>query len=158
VPNNSTRSLISAIDACSNNIEEVAMLTAILSLTGCQLAGELVREIFDLPIPGPVIGLFLLAAVLARLSARSEDGAIPVALEDTGETLIANMGILFVPAGVGIITEADLLREEWLPVIAALIGSTVLSVAVTGLVMHWVTRPSERHPPDGTAACSHGDS
>jgi putative effector of murein hydrolase LrgA (UPF0299 family) len=51
------------------------------------------------------------------------------------------MGLLFVPAGVGIIAEAGLLREQWLPIVAGLIGSTILSLAVTGLVMHWTTRP-----------------
>jgi len=50
------------------------------------------------------------------------------------------MGLLFVPAGVGIIATASLLRQEWLPIVAGLIGSTVLSLAVTGLVMHWTSR------------------
>jgi len=53
------------------------------------------------------------------------------------------MGLLFVPAGVGIIAEAGLLRQQWLPIVAALLGSTVLSIAVTGLVMHWLTRSSQ---------------
>jgi LrgA family len=55
--------------------------------------------------------------------------------------LISHVGLLFVPAGVGVIAEAGLLREEWLPIVAGLIGSTILSLAVTGLVMHWTTRP-----------------
>jgi holin-like protein len=46
------------------------MLTAILCLIGCQLAGETVREVFHLPIPGPVIGMFLLAAILALRGGR----------------------------------------------------------------------------------------
>jgi hypothetical protein len=33
------------------------------------------------------------------------------------------------------------LRAEWLPILAGLIGSTVLSLAVTGLVMHWTSSP-----------------
>jgi len=42
------------------------MLTAFLYLIGCQLIGELIREMFHLPIPGPVIGMFLLAALPSR--------------------------------------------------------------------------------------------
>jgi len=34
------------------------------------------------------------------------------------------------------IVEADLLREEWNPILVALVGSTVPSVAVTGILMH----------------------
>jgi holin-like protein len=124
------------------NPEACAMLTAILCLIGCQLIGETVREVFHLPIPGPVIGMFLLAAILALRGGKA-DGAIPASLDRAADVLISHMGLLFVPAGVGIIAEAGLLRQQWLSIVAALIGSTVLSIAVTGLVMHWVTRWSD---------------
>jgi putative effector of murein hydrolase LrgA (UPF0299 family) len=117
------------------------MPTAFLCLIGCELIGEFVREAANLPIPGPVIGMFLLAAILAVGNERF-DKSVPPALERTAETLIALMGLLFVPAGVGIIAETGLLRQAWLPILAALLGSTVLSVAVTGMVMHWTMRPS----------------
>ena len=113
------------------------MLNSFLCLIGCQLAGELVRETTGLPIPGPVIGMFLLAAMLV-LRTETAGLAIPSALEQTTQALITLMGLLFVPAGVGIVAEAALLREEWRPILAALLGSTVLSVLVTGLVMHWM--------------------
>ena len=70
------------------------------------------------------------------------------------------MGLLFVPAGVGIVAEAGLVRKEWLPIAAGLIGSTVLSLAVTGLVMHWTTRrrreirPASDVPSDESIATS----
>jgi putative effector of murein hydrolase LrgA (UPF0299 family) len=116
------------------------MLTAFLGLIGCQLAGELIRAATLVPIPGPLIGMFLLAALLA-LRSEKVAGPIPPALDRTAETLIRLMGLLFVPAGVGIITDGDLLRREWLPILAGLIGSTLLSIAVTGLIMHWAMLP-----------------
>ena len=124
------------------------MLTAILCLIGCQLIGETVREVFHLPIPGPVIGMFLLAAILALRGGKA-DRAIPASLDRAADVLISHMGLLFVPAGVGIIAEAGLLQQQWLSIVAALLGSTVLSIAVTGLVMYWVTRWSEA--PDEAA-------
>jgi holin-like protein len=129
------------------------MPAAILCLLGCQLVGELLREATHLPVPGPVIGMFLLAAILAHRGGRG-GGPIPPALERAAETLICLMGLLFVPAGVGIIAQASLLREEWLPILAALLGSTVLGIAVTGVVMHramlrsWATRTSTGLPDD----------
>jgi putative effector of murein hydrolase LrgA (UPF0299 family) len=117
------------------------MIAAFLILIVCELAGEVVREAFDLAVPGPVIGMFFLAAALTLRKDKPGAPAIPDALGQTAETLISHMGLLFVPAGVGIIAEAGLLQEEWLPIAAALIGSTVLSLAVTALVMHWSTRP-----------------
>lgn len=117
------------------------MIPAILILVACELVGEIAREALDLPVPGPVIGLFLLAAVLVVRNDSAARPAIPAALANTAETLIGHMGLLFVPAGVGIITELGVLRAEWLPILAGLIGSTVLSLAVTGLVMHWTSSP-----------------
>jgi holin-like protein len=120
------------------------MPVAILILIGCQLLGELVREAFTLPIPGPVIGMLLLAAGLG-VRAKVADGSVaPMPLRSAAETLIANMGLLFVPAGVGIVAEFGLLRKEWLPIVAAVIGSTILSIAVTGLLMHWMMRATQQ--------------
>jgi holin-like protein len=132
------------------------MLTALLSLIGCQLVGELIRDACHLPIPGPVLGMFLLAAVLAFHDRRRKPGAddARASLERTAETLIGHMGLFFVPAGVGIIAEAGLLQKQWLPIVAALFGSTLLSIAVTGLVMHRVTRSSEQQ--EGAAAAISG--
>jgi holin-like protein len=123
------------------------MIVAFLSLIVCELVGEFVRGAFNLPVPGPVMGMFLLAAVLAFRKDRPDAPAIPDALGQTAETLISHMGLLFVPAGVGIIAETGLLRQEWLPIAVGLIGSTVLSLAVTGLVMHWTaSRDKDRSP------------
>lgn len=117
------------------------MIAAFLALIASELFGEVVRNAFDLPVPGPVIGMFFLAGVLALRKDKPGTPTIPDALRRTTETLINHMGLLFVPAGVGIVAEAGLLRKEWLPVAAGLIGSTIASLAVTALVMHWTTRP-----------------
>jgi holin-like protein len=127
------------------------MIPAILVLIVCELAGEIAREALMLPVPGPVIGMFLLTAALSVRKDCAARPAIPKALGSTAETLISHMGLLFVPAGVGIITEIGVLRAEWLPIAAGLIGSTVLSLIVTGLVMHWMSSPrSETKPRSAT--------
>ena len=118
------------------------MLLAILTLMGCQLVGEVLRDALGLPIPGPVIGLFLLATILVIRGRRGR--CLPPALEATADTLVSHMGLLFVPAGVGIVTQAGLLRQQWLPIVAAVIVSTSLSLAVTGSVMQAGLRLSER--------------
>jgi holin-like protein len=132
------------------------MVVAFLLLVACELVGEVVREAVKLPVPGPVIGMFLLAAALIFRRDKPDRPAIPDALGVTAETLIRHMGLLFVPAGVGIIAEAGLLRQEWLPIAAGLIGSTVLSLAVTGLVMHWSTRPRRKGRSPGLPAVQRG--
>jgi len=125
------------------------MLFALLVLIGCQLIGELAREAFHLTLPGPVIGMFLLAAILVIRGGKRQR-PLPPDLEKTGEALIASMGLLFVPAGVGVVAEADLLRQEWLPIVVALCVSTILSTAVTGGVMHFMMNRPKRPSVDAT--------
>ena len=128
------------------------MPLALAILIGCQLVGEVCRDAFHLPLPGPLVGMFLLATLLALKGGGAEAAASDLTspLPRVANGLISNMGLLFVPAGVGIIVQSAVLRREWLPIMAGLLVSTVLGLVVTGLVMHHVTRLAEnrqRHPP-----------
>lgn len=108
------------------------MLKAFLILVAAQLAGTGLHLTFHLPLPGPVIGLFLLALLLAvRPAGQSRS------MDQVAGGLLRHMGLLFVPAGVGLIDHLDLLRAETLPLLAGLVGSTLLSLAGTALVMEW---------------------
>src|SRR6516165_5065045 len=126
------------------------MMPAFVVLLVWELAGDLLRQMLALPVPGPVIGMSILAAALAfRKEGPTSRSPITDSLEHTAETLTRHMGLLFVPAGVGLIAEIGVLRSEWLPIAAGLIGSTLLSLAVTGLVMHWsIRRRAARRSPD----------
>ncbi|MEM6972213.1 MAG: CidA/LrgA family protein [Pseudomonadota bacterium] len=103
----------------------VFFLTLIL---GCQLIGELAVAAIGLPLPGPVLGMVLLFAGLCI-------GGLPDDLARVGDTLLANLSLLFVPAGVGVMLHAGLLGRDWLPLLGALVGSTLVTVLVTGMVM-----------------------
>jgi holin-like protein len=123
---------------------EAVMPAALFILIGCQLIGEVLRAAFHLPIPGPVIGMFLLTAALAsRDRGKADDDGAPSPLQRASDALITHMGLLFVPAGVGVIAEAALLRSQWVPIVAGLIGSTVLGLVATGFVMHRISRAAE---------------
>ncbi len=95
-----------------------------------QCAGEVLRRTLHLSIPGPVLGMALLAAALL-LRKRAPDAS----LVQTSQMLLRWLGLLFVPAGVGVVVYLDQLRRAWLPVVAALTGSTLLTFAVTAFVM-----------------------
>jgi len=136
------------------------MIPALLVLLVCELAGNALHQMLGLPVPGPVISMSILAAVLAfRKGGASSGSPITGSLEQTAETLIRHMGLLFVPAGVGLIAEIGVLRSEWLPIAAGLIGSTLLSLAVTGLVMHWsIGRRAARRSSDTVQGLQRGGS
>lgn len=103
-----------------------------------QLAGELIVTVTSLPIPGPVVGMLLLFTVLLVR------GRVPQGLERTVNALIMALSLLFVPAGTGIVAYLALIQQEWLPITAALIGSTVLTIAVTAWTMRVVIAHRER--------------
>lgn len=110
------------------------MLRAFTLLLLCQLAGEAIRVAAGLPVPGPVIGLFLLLLGLI-VSRRSAPW-----LDTTATGLLRHLSLLFVPASVGLIQHADRLRAEWLPLLAAVVVSTVAAIAVGALVFVAVAR------------------
>ena len=62
-------------------------------------------------------------------------------LVQTSQVLLRWLGLLFVPAGVGVVVYLDVLRTRWLPVTVALVVSTLLTFAVTALILQtWQRR------------------
>jgi putative effector of murein hydrolase LrgA (UPF0299 family) len=114
------------------------MLGPITVLLVCQLVGELTVLVLKLPVPGPVLGMLLLfVGLLVR-------GGVPRPLSDTAGGLLRNLSLLFVPAGVGVMAHLGRLSDEALPIAAALIGSTLLSIAVTAWVMAVLLKRTNR--------------
>jgi holin-like protein len=110
------------------------MIGGLLVLLGFQLIGEIVAQLTGWPIPGPVIGMILLFAVLL-VRGRASDG-----VQRTAQGLLSHLSLFFVPAGAGIVAYVALIRREWLPLSAALVGSTTLAMAVTALTMQGLIR------------------
>lgn len=116
------------------------MLKTLLVLFGVLQSAEIVRNIAAIPLPAPVIGLFALALTLGI------KGEVDSQLSQTSSALIDHMGLLFVPAGVGIVSQFELLQQQWMPIIVAVLVSTILGVAVTGAVMHCLIVPAPKTP------------
>ncbi len=110
------------------------MLIALTSLLAFQLAGEAVSRALVPAIPGPVLGFALLAVALLL----SRD--LRRVLEPTANTLLRHLSLLFVPAAVGVVQQLPRLRAEGLAIGAALVVSTVLSMAVAALCFQAVAR------------------
>lgn len=86
---------------------------------------------FHLPVPGPVLGMFLLLIALISYD-KLAAYARPISL-----VLISYLAVLFVPAGVGIILHFERIKNEALPIGVSLVFSTILTIAVTGLVIKY---------------------
>ena len=101
-----------------------------------QSAGELLSRGLHLPFPGPVVGLVLLLAALNVEAVRR-----PVAA--CADFLLAHLSLLFVPVGVGVMTHLDVIGEFGMRMLAVIVLSTWIGLAVTALVL----RALVRHQP-----------
>ncbi len=108
------------------------MINALVVLLGCQLAGEVLARLLSLPVPGPVLGAALLVAALLVRGGPGE------ALETTANGLLRNLSLLFVPAAVGVVDQRHLFAEYGAVLIATVVVSTVLALAVGALVFRAV--------------------
>lgn len=90
--------------------------------------GEITSAVLGLNIPGSVIGMLLLAAGLCAGYIKEEW------IRPAGRLLIDNMALLFVPPGVGLILHLTFFKDNFIALSAALVISTLVTMAVTGFV------------------------
>jgi len=62
-------------------------------------------------------------------------GKVPQPLAEVADTLLRNLSLLFVPAGVGVMLHFELLGSDAVPLAVALLLSTLATIAVTALLM-----------------------
>ncbi|MGI4814604.1 MAG: CidA/LrgA family protein [Janthinobacterium lividum] len=105
------------------------MIEGLMILLAFQCVGEALTFFYQLPVPAPVIGMVLLFLVLCAAPALRQR------LEVAATQLLNHLSLLFVPAGVGVVAVASAVQGHWLGVIAAMVGSTLLTLTTTALVM-----------------------
>lgn len=110
------------------------LFLAFLLLVACDSAGRLLSWGLGLPVPGTVIGILILLALVVALH------RIPEPLARVADFLLAHLNFFYIPAGVGVMSYAALLAEDLWPVIVALFVSTFLAMLAAGYAFQWVAR------------------
>ena len=100
-----------------------------------QAAGEGLTHALTLPFPGPVVGLVLMLIALRWQRVREPVSA-------AAEFLLAHLSLLFVPVGVGVITHLQLVSQYGLQLLAVIVLSTWIGLAVTAALLHRLLRDS----------------
>lgn len=114
------------------------MIGALAFLLGLQLCGEVLARLLGLPLPGGLVGMMLL---LAWLLLRRRSGK---AMQETSQALLQNLMLLFIPFIAGIVAQAQYIRAEWLPFIAACVLGAVVSLLVTAWTLRWMLAAAAR--------------
>jgi len=94
-----------------------------------QLSGEFIHNNLQLPIPGAVIGMVLFFSYLCLTNGSSTK------LIESGSRLLKHLPLLFIPAGVGIVTYTNILKTQGLAIIASLILGTLIAFVLTLLIL-----------------------
>lgn len=105
------------------------MIEGLAQLLIWQGLGELLSKFLLPTIPGPVLGLLLLLAFLMV------KGEVNQPLGMVADAFRQHLGLLFVPASVGVILFLPELKAHALAVSTALIVSVILTIGVTAVVL-----------------------
>jgi len=114
-------------------------LPGLLALLLCQLAGEALSRLFQAPLPGAVLGLLLMTTILLALRGRT-----PKSLIHASRSLIGVLSLLFVPAGVGVISLGKVVAGQTTAMVVALLVSVVITLAATAGAFVATSRWQER--------------
>lgn len=96
--------------------------------------GELLKEILPLPIPASIYGMVILFAALVT-------GIIKLdAIKETSKFLIEIMPVMFIPAGVGLMSSWGVLSEMLFPVCVITVVTLITVMVVTGHVSQFIIK------------------
>lgn len=100
--------------------------------------GELLHWLIPLPVPASIYGLLLMLGALCT-------GVVKLSsVRESGKFLIDIMPVMFIPASVGLLDSWGVLKPIWIPVAVITLVSTVVVMAVSGLVAQVVIRRSRK--------------
>lgn len=107
-----------------------------------QLLGEGLVFWLGLPMPGPLLGMLLLALWLVWR------GAVPEGLRQASGGLLQHLMLLFIPAVTGVMMHFGRVAHEWLPFLAACLGGAAVTLLVTAYTFRWMLRRSGGESPE----------
>lgn len=104
------------------------MLTEAFYILFFFFAGEFISSFIDGFIPGSVIGMILLFLALAFKWVK------PAKVKRLSTVLTQNMGLFFIPAGVGLMNSLGIISRYWAVIFTASVVSTILVIVSVALV------------------------
>lgn len=113
-------------------------LRQFLIILAISFIGEILKYFLPLPIPASIYGMMILFIGLLT-------GIIPLeAVKDVGKFLIEIMPVMFIPAGVGLMSSWVNLKPVLLPVSIITVVSVVTVMIATGRTSQWIIRRGKK--------------
>ena len=112
------------------------MLKSLFIIFFYQLLGEAIQKIFEINIPGPVIGLILLLLSFIIFSKKlTHSKKIIKEISVTSNQIINYLSLLFVPIGVGVVMHVNYLGDNLFKIFSIIIIATLATLVFTAFVM-----------------------
>lgn len=108
------------------------IIRALLVVLGCLALGESAAYLTGIKLPGSIIGMGVLFALLQAGWVKAEW------LRQLTDALMANLTLFLVPPCVAIISYLDLIADDWFPILVSASASTLCVLLVTGKVHQWI--------------------
>ena len=96
--------------------------------------GEILNIVLPLPIPASIYGMVILFFGLMTGLIKLES------VKETGHFLIEIMPVMFIPAGVGLMTSWGMLQPLLLPISVILVVTNITVMVATGRVSQFIIR------------------
>ena len=100
--------------------------------------GEFISYFIDGFIPGSVIGMVLLFLALAFKVVKPEK------VKKASMLLTENMGLFFLPAGVGLMNSLGIISRYWTVIVTASVVSTLLVIASVALIQQKLGKETDK--------------
>ena len=117
------------------------LLRGLTLLVLMQLLGTAINVLLLPMIPGHVIGMLLLCALLIL------QGEVPPPLSEAAGSLLRYLPLLLIPTAVGSVLFIDAMSGQWLAVSAAMLVSLLLSLPFAGWLMDRLIARQQRQEP-----------
>lgn len=108
------------------------MLQELLIILAITYGGNLLKHLLNIPLPGVIVGMMILFIFLKTGWLKLEK------IEKTGDFILMNMTILFLPAIVKLIDYIEILKADFFKILLLLIVTTVIVMIVTAKVVHYL--------------------
>jgi holin-like protein len=96
--------------------------------------GNLITSSLHIPLPGNVVGMLLLLALLTT-------GIVPVKwIKEGADLLLKHLAFFFIPIAVGLMAWGNLFATKGIWLFLALTISAFLSIPITGFVTQFLSR------------------
>ncbi|MBU3605176.1 MULTISPECIES: CidA/LrgA family protein [unclassified Polynucleobacter] len=110
------------------------MISGLVQILLFQSIGELVSKFLLPTLPGPVIGLVLLVLWLVLRKGINTELAL------VADAFSQYLGLLFVPAAVGVVLFLPELKANALAIVCALVGSVILTIGSSAVVVRFLSK------------------